>query len=130
MMAKKFLEDTEQRRDEGGRFLMGNIGGPGRPKGSRNKLAQEFIDACYDSWQTHGAAALDRMATETPAKYCALMANLIRQHFKVEHDHTLTLSDDELRARLLEIRQKLLDSDVDPDLLGPPIEEGPESEDR
>ena len=35
---------------------------------SRDKLAQEFIDACYDSWQTHGAAALDRMATETPAE--------------------------------------------------------------
>ena len=70
------------------------------------------------------------MATETPAKYCALIAALIPQHFKVEHDHTLMLSEDELRARLLEIRQKLLDSDVDPELLGPPIEEGPESEDR
>lgn len=50
---------------------MGHNGGPGRPNGSRNKLAQEFIDACYDSWQTHGAAALDRIATETPAKCTA-----------------------------------------------------------
>ena len=123
-MAKKPIEDTEQRRDEGGRFLMGNIGGPGRPKGSRNKLAEEFIDACYDSWQKDGAAALDRMATESPAKYCALMANLIPQHFKVEHDHTLTLNEDELRAKLLEIRTKLLDSDIDPELLGPPVEDG------
>ena len=66
------------------------------------------------------------MATETPAKYCALMANLIPQHFKVDHDHdhTLTLNADELRARLLEIRDKLLDSGVDPELLGPPLEEG------
>jgi hypothetical protein len=120
-MAKKPIENTISRRDQGGRFLMGNIGGPGRPKGSRNKLAQEFIDACYDSWQTHGAAALDRMATETPAKYCALMANLIPQHFKMEHEHTaLVLSEEELRAKLLEIRAKLLDSDDDPDLLGPP----------
>ena len=103
---------------------MGNVGGPGRPKGSRNKLAQDFIDACYDSWQKDGAAALDRMATESPAKYCALMANLIPQHFKVEHEHSVLLSEEELHAKLVEIRAKLLDSDVDPDLLGPLPEEG------
>src|SRR5262249_51513272 len=97
-MAKKSIENIEQRRDEGGRFLMGHNGGPGRPKGSRNKLAQEFIDACYDSWQTHGAAALDRMATESPSRYCQMMAALIPAHFKVEHEHTVLLSDDELRA--------------------------------
>ena len=68
---------------------------------SRNKLAEKFIDDVYASWQTHGATALDRMATESPAKYCALMANLIPQHFKLEHDHTLTLNEDELRAKLL-----------------------------
>src|SRR5215471_899688 len=105
-MAKKSVENIEQQRDEGGRFLMGNIGGPGRPKGSRNKLAQQFIEDCYASWQVQGAGALDRMATESPAKYCALMANLIPQHFKVEHDHTLTLNEDELRAKLFEIRAK------------------------
>ena len=104
---------------------MGHNGGPGRPKGSRNKLAEAFIDEAYASWQKHGPAAFDRMAIESPAKYCALMANLIPQHFKVEHDHTLTLNEDELRAKLLEIRTKLLDSDIDPELLGPPIEEQP-----
>jgi hypothetical protein len=117
------IETTEEQRDQGGRFVSGNSGGPGRPKGSRNRLAQQFIDDCYASWQVQGATALDRMATESPAKYCALMANLVPQHFKVEHDHTLTMSTDELRAKLLEIRAKLLDTDVDPDLLGPPSEE-------
>src|SRR5262245_23804262 len=68
---------------------------PDGPKGSRNKLAQEFIDACYDSW--HAAAALDRMATESPSRYCQMMAALIPQHFKVEHERALLLSDDDLR---------------------------------
>ena len=63
------------------------------------------------------------MATESPAKYCALMTDLIPQHFKVEHEHSVLLSEDELRVKLLEIRAKLLDSDVD--LLGPPVEEQP-----
>ena len=121
-MTKK--SDTEQRRDEGGRFLTGNIGGPGRPKGSRNKLAEEFIDTVYADFQEHGAAAVARMREDSPAKYCMLVAALIPQHFKVEHDHTLTLNEDELRVKLLEIRTKLLDSDIDPELLGPPLEEG------
>ena len=57
------------------------------------------------------------MATESPSKYCALIAALIPQHFKMEHEHTaLVLSEEELRAKLLEIRAKLLDSDIDPEL--------------
>jgi len=99
---------------------MGNIGGPRRPKGSRNKLAQDFIDKVYEDWQVHGAKALIAMREQSPSKYCALVAALIQQHFKVEHDHTLTLNEEELRAKLVEIRTKLLDSDVDTELLGPP----------
>jgi len=121
-MAKKSIEDTEQRRDEGGRFVMGHNGGPGRPKGSRNKLAEKFLDDVYASWQVQGASALERMAAESPSRYCQMMANLIPQHFKVEHEHALTLSVPELEAKLLEIRAKLLDSDIDPALLGPPVQ--------
>ena len=60
------------------------------------------------------------MRQQSPAKYCQLVAALIPQHFKVEHDHALTLSVPELKAKLSEIRQKLLDSEDDPELLGPP----------
>jgi hypothetical protein len=60
------------------------------------------------------------MREDSPAKYCSLVAALIPQHFKVEHEHSVLLSEEELRAKLLEIRAKLLDSDVDPELLGPP----------
>src|SRR5262249_32514130 len=121
-MAKKSIENTEQRRDEGGRFLMGSIGGPGRPRGSRNKLAEDFIDKVYEDWQAHGATAITAMREQSPSKYCALIAALIPQHFKVEHEHSVLLSEEELRAKLLEIRTKLLDSDVDPELLGPPLD--------
>jgi hypothetical protein len=38
MMAKKSTENIEQQRGQGGRFLTGNNGGPGRPKGSHDKV--------------------------------------------------------------------------------------------
>jgi hypothetical protein len=97
-------------------WQLGQSGNPaGRKVGSRNKLAQDFIDKVYEDWQAHGAKAIIAMREQSPSKYCSLVAALIPQHFKVEHDHTLTLNEDEIRA-------KLLDSDVDPDLLGPPSE--------
>src|SRR5262249_48138744 len=98
--------------------------GRGPHRATRNKLAQDFIDKVYEDWQAHGAAAIIAMREQSPSKYCALVASLIPQHFKVEDDHTLMLNEDELRAKLLDIRTKLLNSDVDPELLGPPVEEG------
>ena len=54
-------------------------------------------------------------------KYCQMMAALIPQHFKVENEHSIAgLSPEELRAKLLETRAKLLDSGIDPELLEPP----------
>jgi hypothetical protein len=41
-------------QDTRGRIISANIGGPGRPKGSRNKLGEDFIDAIYVHWQAHG----------------------------------------------------------------------------
>jgi hypothetical protein len=100
---------------------LGNIGGPGRPKGSRNKLAEKFLDDFYDIWQEEGIAALRKAARNSPARFIQVAAQLIPPHFKVEHEHTIAgLTPEELRAKVLEARAKLLDSGVDPDLLGPP----------
>src|SRR5262249_49142692 len=94
----------------------------GRPKGSRNKLSEDFLADFLEAWTTHGKQALEEMATKNPTVFVRVAASLIPPHFKVEPDHTLVLTADELRAKLIEIRTKLLDSDIDPELLGPPAE--------
>jgi hypothetical protein len=101
--SKKSAENTEKQRDQGGRFLTRNSGGPGRPKGSRNKFAQQYIDDYYDVWQRKGIKALEDYADKQPAKFILVAAHLIPQHFKVEHEHKLSmLSDAELQQKLIE----------------------------
>jgi hypothetical protein len=48
------------------------------------------------------------MATKNPTMFVRVAAMLIPQHFKVEHEHKLSmLSDAELRQRLLEAQEEL-----------------------
>jgi hypothetical protein len=42
-MVKKSMENAKGQRDQGGRFSPGNNGGPGRPKGSLEKLSEAFL---------------------------------------------------------------------------------------
>ena len=89
-------------RDAGGRFLTGNIGGPGRRPGSRNKLGEDFIAAVHDDWVQHGAAVLAKVRKSSPAAYLRVVASLIPQRLAIGGDtdappiNLSVLSDNEL----------------------------------
>jgi hypothetical protein len=67
---------TQTDRDERGRYKTGNIGG-GRPKGARSKLGEAYVADLRDCWETHGAVALARCATEEPAQFVRVVASLM-----------------------------------------------------
>jgi hypothetical protein len=86
-------ENTERTngdgRDESGRFLTGNNGG-GRPRGSRNKLGEQFVSDLYSEWQKSGAAALKRMSQDDPTAFVRVVAGILPR----EIDATLSVDVD------------------------------------
>jgi hypothetical protein len=85
-------------------FKSGNPGG-GRPRGSRNRIQRDVIEAFAAHWEKHGAEAIDTVFNERPADYLRFAANFlpkeqILQEFKPEQE----LSDDEFVAAMDKLR--------------------------
>jgi hypothetical protein len=65
-------------RNSRGQFITGHNGGPGRPRGSRNKLTEQFFaDLCAD-WQLHGAGTMEIVRRDHPVAYLRTVASLLR----------------------------------------------------
>ena len=58
-------------------FKPGHPGGPGRPKGSRNKLSEDFLRALSDDFSGNGIAAIEKVRAEQPAAYLNVIAKLM-----------------------------------------------------
>jgi hypothetical protein len=56
----------------------------GRPKGSRNKLSETFIQALYSSFEKRGIEAIEAVAVEAPVDYLKLIASVIPKQFGIE----------------------------------------------
>jgi hypothetical protein len=82
------------RPDNGHRFGPGN---PGKPKGSRNKLAESFLDSLYRDFQANGDAVLIAARAESPLGYCKMVASLLPQKIQLEQVAS-AVTDDELLA--------------------------------
>ena len=88
----------------------GKSGNPtGRPKGSRNKLGEDFIRALSDHWAENGAEARDACAKKTPAAYVKTVAALLPKEIILKEGNKFTdavneLTDDELADAIRALR--------------------------
>ncbi|MGA7681839.1 MAG: hypothetical protein WCA54_16850 [Pseudolabrys sp.] len=87
-MTEKTPDASNFGRDCNGRFLTGNSGG-GRPKGSRNKLGEKFIEDAYAEWQKSGPAALKTMAETDPGRFVRVIAGILPAKLDVTVEHEL-----------------------------------------
>ena len=99
-----------------GRFEKGSAG---RPKGSRNKLAQRVFDDLFRHWNEEaggglckGQAALELLYREKPGDYLKLTASVLPKEFVFENavseldDEELDYMIEALRERALAVRQE------------------------
>ncbi len=83
------------------RWNKGQSGNPkGRPMGARTKLAEEFLDALYDDWQTHGADVLAECRETKPVDYIRIVTGLLPKEVSVSFDPLEDLSDEDLERRI------------------------------
>jgi len=91
----------------------GQSGNPaGRPKGSRGKLASEFIDALQADFELHGASVIAKVRAEKPDVYLKVVSNLMpakleaQLEAKIDVEHSLGFSDTNSIADILQLVAK------------------------
>lgn len=92
-------DPTEEKQSGLIPFKPGQSGNPaGRPKGSRNKLGEAFVQALHDDFNESGVAAIQNMRAADPGGYVRVIASLLPKEFKIET--TSDLTDEQLDARI------------------------------
>ena len=76
----------------------GNLAG--RPKGSRNRLAEDFVAALYDDFRDHGLAAIAACRAEKPDVYMRVIAGLLPKDMNIKVQQLDDLTDDQLMRKL------------------------------
>jgi hypothetical protein len=79
---------------------------PGRPKGSRNKLGEDFIQALAADFERHGAETIERVRVQSPAAYLKVVASLLPKDVNLNVNNLDSLTDEQLLARLRLLTQE------------------------
>lgn len=79
----------------------------GRPKGSRNKLAEDFLSDVLAEWENHGAVALSDMREKNPGDFVKMVAGLLPKEMTLNLNSESDLSDDELLAEIRKLHASL-----------------------
>lgn len=63
----------------------------GRPKGSRNKFAEAFVNDFLKDWETHGSETIVRVREEDPSTYIRVSSTLLPKDFNINSQNEAAL---------------------------------------
>ena len=111
-MVKRRSDNTEKKQRNLIPYKPGQSGNPkGRPKGSRNKLSEQFFRDLCDVWEAFGKPALMAMAWTDPVAFVRLVASLIPRELEATIPPVAErMSDAQLKA----IIARGIEDDLDP----------------
>jgi len=82
-------------------------GNPGRPKGSRNKLGEEFLQDMLADWTKHGKVVIEAVRTDRPEQYLKVVASILPKEMNLRVNDFDDLTDDQLARQLASIATQL-----------------------
>lgn len=97
---------SEVKRDENGKFIVPPKS-PGRPKGARSKLGEQFCQDVYAKWQEVGERCIDEMIADKPGDFVKLVATMLPKEMSLTVSDGSDLSDEELHDRIRNLASQL-----------------------
>lgn len=95
---------------ETGRFLPGNTGFGGRPKGSRNKLGEKFLEDLQELWASDGKTVLREARAEKPMEFAKMVAGLLPSELLVRKAPLGDMTEAEIDERLDALERFIADA--------------------
>ena len=103
-MSDNAVSKAEEKR-RGRPIQPGQVLNPaGRPKGSRNKLGEAFIQAMHADFEEHGTKVIEQVRIEKPDQYLKVIASILPKELNVNTNALSEMNDDELAAVFASLR--------------------------
>lgn len=80
-------------------------GNPGRKKGSRNKLGEDFITALAEDFEANGVAVIQAVRDKKPEVYLKVVADLLPKDLNLNVNHFDTMTDEQMLRRFVQISE-------------------------
>ncbi len=105
------MADNTAGQQRGIPFAPGQSGNPaGRPKGSRNKLGEKFLDDLQALWSEEGADVLKEARKEKPMEFAKMVAGLLPSELLIRKQPLSDMTEAEIDERLDALERFILDA--------------------